>query len=132
MTVEAIEFDVAGVIERTLGAFAPVAKAKGLPLFCEIDASVSQRMRGDPTRLGQVLGNLLSNAIKFSPPGGTIQVHLAAKGDEAMLCVSDSGRGIDAEFLPHVFQLFKQADSTTRRNEGRLGIGLAMAKRPAG
>ena len=83
---------------------------------------------GDGTRLEQIAWNLLSNAIKFSPPGGTIQVHLAAKGDEAMLCVSDSGRGIDAEFLPHVFQLFKQADSTTRRNEGGLGIGLAMVK----
>ena len=83
---------------------------------------------GDATRLEQIAWNLLSNAIKFSPPGGTIQVKLAARGDEAMLCVSDSGRGIDAEFLPHVFQLFKQADSTTRRNEGGLGIGLAMVK----
>jgi two-component system CheB/CheR fusion protein len=83
---------------------------------------------GDATRIEQIAWNLLSNAIKFSPTGGTIQVHLGRRGGEAMLCVSDSGRGIDPEFLPHVFELFKQADSTTRRNEGGLGIGLAMVK----
>ncbi|MCQ4438252.1 hypothetical protein NO135_24915, partial [Clostridioides difficile] len=61
MSVESIEFDVIGVVARSLPAFAPVAKAKGLPLYCEIDASGEQRLRGDPTRLAQVLGNLLSN-----------------------------------------------------------------------
>ncbi|WP_175839931.1 ATP-binding response regulator [Burkholderia contaminans] len=135
MTVEAIEFDVAGVIERTLGAFAPVAKAKGLPLFCEIDASVSQRMRGDPTRLGQVLGNLLSNAIKFTASGHVFVrvsvVSTGCGGAELSIAVEDTGIGIAGADRHKLFNAFSQVDATITRRYGGTGLGLALCDRLA-
>ena len=83
---------------------------------------------GDATRIEQIPWNLLSNAIKFSRAGGTIGVRLCEQSGQAVFEVSDNGRGISTEFLPHVFQMFKQADSVTRRGEGGLGIGLAMVQ----
>ena len=83
---------------------------------------------GDATRIEQIAWNLLSNAVKFSPPGGTVSVRLREERGHAVFEVSDSGRGITPEFLPHVFQMFKQASSVTKRGEGGLGIGLAMVK----
>lgn len=135
MTVETIEFDVAGVIERTLGAFAPVAKEKGLPVYCEFDVSGAQRMRGDPTRLGQVLGNLLSNAIKFTADGHVsvrVSVASAGRGDaELSIAVEDTGIGIAGADRHKLFQAFSQVDATITRRYGGTGLGLALCDRLA-
>ncbi|KOR06076.1 sensor histidine kinase, partial [Burkholderia cenocepacia] len=100
MSVESIEFDVIAVIGRELAAFAPVAKAKGLSLFADIDANGAQRMRGDPTRLAQVLANLLSNAIKFTSAGhvvARVSTGCNARGAaEIAISIEDTGIGIDA------------------------------------
>ncbi|RQR67026.1 response regulator [Burkholderia sp. Bp9126] len=133
MSVESIEFDVIGVIERELGAFAPIARAKGLPLFCEIGANGAQRMRGDPTRLAQVFGNLLSNAIKFTANGqvvARVSIVSAGCGDaELVLAVEDSGIGIAEADQARLFKAFSQADATIARRYGGTGLGLALCDR---
>jgi PAS domain S-box-containing protein len=85
-------------------------------------------VKGDPNRLQQVMWNLLSNAIKFTPAGGGITIALACEGDCAQIQVRDSGKGIDPQFLPHIFEYFRQEDSTTTRNFGGLGLGLAIVR----
>ncbi len=83
---------------------------------------------GDPLRLEQVVWNLLNNAVKFTPKGGKITIELQREGDEARLSVADSGQGIAPEFLPHVFEMFRQADATSSRTHAGLGIGLALVR----
>jgi PAS domain S-box-containing protein len=83
---------------------------------------------GDPARLEQIIWNLLSNAVKFTAPGGHITVSLARAGSMIELCVSDDGEGISSEFLPHVFDPFRQADASSKRRHGGLGIGLAIVR----
>jgi PAS domain S-box-containing protein len=83
---------------------------------------------GDPIRLGQIAWNLLNNAVKFTPSGGHVRISLCEEGDNARLLVEDSGQGIAPEFLPHVFEIFRQAEAGTERRQGGLGIGLALVK----
>src|SRR6185437_4620955 len=83
---------------------------------------------GDPARLQQVFWNLLSNAIKFTPKGGKVEVRLQRVNSHVELSVSDTGIGIPADFLPHVFDRFSQRDASTSRSYGGLGLGLAIAK----
>jgi CheY-like chemotaxis protein len=83
---------------------------------------------GDQERMKQVVWNLLSNAIKFTPQGGLIEVRLERLENKALLIVSDTGQGIDPEYLPHVFDRFSQMDSSSRRRQGGLGLGLAIVK----
>jgi signal transduction histidine kinase/CheY-like chemotaxis protein len=83
---------------------------------------------GDRLRLQQIAWNLLNNAVKFTPAGGGIEIDLSADGDKAVLAVADTGQGIDASFLPHVFEMFRQADGSNRRRHGGLGIGLALVR----
>jgi PAS domain S-box-containing protein len=83
---------------------------------------------GDPTRLQQVVWNLLSNAIKFTPPGGRVEVELTQVGTQAQIQVRDTGRGINPEFLPYVFEYFRQEDGSTTRKFGGLGLGLAISR----
>ena len=83
---------------------------------------------GDSTRLQQVIWNLLSNAIKFTPEGGQVNIHLEQLGSVAQITVSDTGKGIHADFIPYVFDYFRQADGTTTRKFGGLGLGLAIAR----
>lgn len=83
---------------------------------------------GDPCRLQQVATNLLSNAVKFTPEGGRVDIDVAQRGSRVELSVADTGIGIAADFLPHVFERFRQADSTTMRRHGGLGIGLALVR----
>jgi signal transduction histidine kinase len=85
-------------------------------------------IQADADRLQQVIGNLLSNAVKFTPAGGRIQVRTTAAGKAARLEVSDSGIGFDETFAKHVFEPFRQADASTRREFGGLGLGLSIAK----
>src|SRR5258705_459727 len=86
---------------------------------------------GDPVRLGQIAWNLLNNAVKFTSPGGQITISLVDEGAYAKLIVEDSGQGISPEFLPHVFEIFRQADASSSRRQGGLGIGLALVKQLA-
>ena len=83
---------------------------------------------GDRLRLQQIAWNLLNNAVKFTPPGGRIEISLGSDGDNAVLVVTDTGQGIDPSFLPHVFEMFRQADGSNRRRHGGLGIGLALVR----
>jgi len=115
-----------------LGARAEVARAaaaaKGITLDVRLDAT-SAPVRGDPARLSQVFENLLSNAIKFTPEGGCVTLALERADGHAQVTVSDTGIGIPAHVLPHVFDQFQQADSSITRRYGGLGLGLAIARR---
>jgi len=86
---------------------------------------------GDPVRLGQIAWNLLNNAVKFTPEGGAITVSLHRDEQSACLAIEDSGQGIEPTFLPHVFEIFRQADGSSARKQGGLGIGLALVKQLA-
>jgi PAS domain S-box-containing protein len=106
------------------------ADAKGITLEADVDGDAC-RMEGDARRLQQAVWNLLYNAIKFTPRGGRVEVRLQANEREAQITVADNGPGIDASFLPHVFEHFRQQDSTTTRRHGGLGLGLAIVRRVA-
>ena len=82
----------------------------------------------DPLRMEQIVWNLLNNAVKFTPTGGSVQLHLTTEGEQAQLVVVDTGQGIEAEFIPHVFEMFRQADATISRRHGGMGIGLALVQ----
>jgi PAS domain S-box-containing protein len=114
------------VIQEALETVRAVAEAKGVDLHTELDAA-SFTVLGDANRLKQVVWNLLSNAVKFTPKGGRVTVRLGYVENWAEIHVSDTGKGIDPDFLPHVFDRFRQADSTTTRDFGGLGLGLAIA-----
>ena len=119
--------DLGPVIDSALAAVVLPAKAKSIRVEAKIDPHVGE-LNGDPERLEQVISNLLSNALKFTPPGGRVSVRLDRRGAAARLVIEDSGRGISAEFLPHVFERFRQADSTARRSHGGLGLGLSIVR----
>jgi len=100
----------------------------------EADHSVALRgeavhVHGDPTRLAQVLDNLVDNALKYTSPGGKVEIITELRGDQAVLRVRDSGIGMPAELVPHVFDLFTQAPQSLERSHGGLGLGLALVKR---
>jgi signal transduction histidine kinase/CheY-like chemotaxis protein len=115
------------VINAAVLAVAPAAQAKGLRVEKLLDATVGLA-NGDPNRLQQVIWNLLSNAVKFTPNGGTVQVKLQQIDSHLEVSVSDSGRGIKPEFLPFVFERFRQEDASTTRKHGGLGLGLSIVK----
>jgi PAS domain S-box-containing protein len=119
--------DLVPAIGAALDAVRPPAEAKGVELASAVDTAVGV-IRGDPDRLQQVVWNLLSNAIKFTPAGGRVEVRLARVDGEAELSVSDTGEGIRPGFLPYVFDRFRQADSTSTRAHGGLGLGLSIAR----
>jgi signal transduction histidine kinase/CheY-like chemotaxis protein len=117
--------DLRAVVEAALDAVRPAARAKALEL---VPALVSATVHGDPNRLQQVVWNLLTNAIKFTPRGGRIDVGLAGGAGAAEITVRDTGQGIAPELLPFVFDRFRQADGSSTRGQGGLGIGLALVK----
>jgi PAS domain S-box-containing protein len=114
------------VIEDATDGVHPAAEAKSIMVHKELDPGIV--VSGDPDRLLQVAGNLLSNAIKFTPQDGNVWVRLHRKGNRAEFCVQDSGQGIDHAFLPYIFDRFRQADSSTVRRHGGLGLGLAITR----
>lgn len=103
------------------------ATAKGIQIQTIFDPAVGE-VSGDPARLQQIVWNLLSNSVKFTPEGGQIEVRLIQVERHARIQVTDSGKGIESEFLPHVFEHFRQEDSSTTRKFGGLGLGLAIVK----
>lgn len=115
------------VIEAAVDSLRPSAEAKSLELETCFDRSL-ERVMGDPDRLQQIVWNLLSNAIKFTPEGGKIEVRSLGVGSHAQIQITDTGIGIKSEFLPYVFDRFRQADSTTTRSHGGLGLGLAIVR----
>jgi PAS domain S-box-containing protein len=114
-------------IEAAIEAVRPAAEAKGVRLQKIMDTAVVS-VPGDPIRLQQVIWNLLSNAIKFTSRGGRVQVRLERVNSHVEIIVSDTGQGIAPEFLPHVFDRFRQADQRTTRQHGGMGLGLAIVK----
>ncbi len=112
-------------VEAALAAVLPTAEAKGVHVERALDATAGPVL-ADSDRLQQIVANLLGNAVKFTPRGGWVKVRLAEKGGEIRIEVSDSGEGIDPELLPHVFDSFWQADASTTRRQGGLGLGLAI------
>jgi signal transduction histidine kinase/ActR/RegA family two-component response regulator len=114
------------IAEAALDAVRPAADAKGITLDAALDSGVV--VTGDPDRLQQVLWNLVSNAVKFTPRGGRVEVSLGRAGDHAQVTVRDTGMGIRPEFLSFVFDRFRQADASTTRVHGGLGLGLAIVR----
>lgn len=125
MRLETQDFDLADVVASAVGAVKPGAAAKALTIATSVAAAA---VRGDPARLQQVVWNLLSNAVKFTPRGGRIDVRLEASGEQVTLRVTDTGEGIEPDFLGLLFQRFSQGDSTPSRRHGGLGIGLALVR----
>ena len=118
--------DLATIVAAAVEAVRPAADARAIAI--EVTAASLPHVPADADRMQQVLWNLVSNAIKFTPKGGRVDVRMEASEEEAVISVTDSGEGIAPEFLPHVFEPFRQADpSTTRRHSG-LGLGLAIVK----
>jgi signal transduction histidine kinase/DNA-binding response OmpR family regulator len=127
LRLEARPVEPAGIIEAAVTSLRPAAEAKEIELDLELDRATGMVM-GDPGRLQQVSWNLLSNAIKFTDTGGRVQVQLARTGSHVEIVISDTGQGIKPDFLPHVFDRFRQADGTTTRSHGGLGLGLAIVR----
>ena len=120
--------ELAPVIAAAMDVVHPAAEAKSIHLVSHIDQSVGM-VSGDPDRMQQVIWNLLSNAVKFTPQGGHVEVSLRRAGAQAEIVVTDDGAGISPNFLPDVFEHFRQADSTSTRKHGGLGLGLAIVRR---
>jgi PAS domain S-box-containing protein len=119
--------ELAPIVEAAINAVRPTAEAKHIHIetsFADQPALVS----ADAHRLQQIAWNLLSNAVKFTPQGGHVRVTTRQTGSQVLLEISDNGQGISAEFLPHVFERFRQADSSTTRKHGGLGLGLAIVR----
>jgi PAS domain S-box-containing protein len=130
LRVDRRPLDLAPVIDAALDAVHPAAEAKGVALCASIDRSL--RSTGDADRLLQVIWNLLSNAVKFTPAGGQVTVEMRGEGGGIDLRVSDTGVGIPRDFLPHVFERFRQGDASTTRHHGGLGLGLAIVRHLVG
>jgi signal transduction histidine kinase/DNA-binding response OmpR family regulator len=127
MRLDVRPVDLGAVVEAALDAVRPAAEAKGLRLQAVLDPR-AVGITGDPDRLQQVVWNLLINAVKFTPRGGRVQVQLQRVNSHVEIVVSDTGQGIAPEVLPHVFERFHQADSTTTRRHTGLGLGLALVR----
>ena len=124
--LEIRDLDAASIVEQSITAVAPAAEARNITIEKVCEAGIP--VKGDATRLQQVFWNLLSNAIKFTPRGGRVEISAARRGNEAVMEVTDTGQGIAEEFLPHLFERFRQADASTTRHHGGLGLGLAIVK----
>jgi PAS domain S-box-containing protein len=124
--VEVRPVNMPKVTEAAIDAVRLAAEAKAIALLPQIEAV--PQLAGDPTRLQQVVWNLLSNAIKFTPKGGRVEVRLCCVDSHVELTVTDNGPGIRTDFLPYVFDRFRQADGTTTRAHAGLGLGLAIVR----
>jgi len=127
LRVESSPVDLSAVILAAIDSIRPAVRARGLDVNFSI-GTLSGQVWGDADRLEQVMWNLLSNAVKFTKPGGRIDVTVEETLDDVKITVSDNGIGIDAAFLPHVFERFRQADGSSTRTQAGLGLGLAIVR----
>src|SRR5688572_3662374 len=119
--------ELSDIVREAIATVQPAADAKGIRVDLMLDP-VATQVSGDPDRLRQVLWNLFSNGVKFTPRGGRVQIRLERVNSHVVVTVADNGIGIPAEFLPHVFERFTQADSGISRLHGGLGLGLAICR----
>ncbi|QOV89666.1 CHASE domain-containing protein [Humisphaera borealis] len=127
LRLEVQVIDPSTVVHAAVESVRPAADAKEITLVPDFDPQAGP-VYGDPSRLQQVIWNLLSNAIKFTPKGGQVQLSLARVDDKVVFGVADSGEGIEPDFLPFLFERFRQADGSITRRHGGLGLGLAIVK----
>ena len=127
LDIERVPLAVHGLVEAAIAAALPAARARQIDLTRSA-ADEAPAIEGDPKRLQQILGNVLSNAVKFTPEGGRVDVRYGERDGVVTIEVEDSGIGIEREFLPLVFDRFRQADSRATRQYGGLGLGLAIAR----
>ena len=127
LRLNARALDLGAVVRAAADSVAHAAAAKRIRMKLVLEAGTG-RVSGDPDRLQQVVWNLLSNAIKFTPAGGTVTAHVAEADSNVSFVVRDDGAGIPPEFLPHVFERFRQADPSTTRAHGGLGLGLSIVR----
>ncbi|MBK9259910.1 MAG: response regulator [Polyangiaceae bacterium] len=127
MHLDASPVDLGTLTRGAIETIRPIAKAKGVTVRADIDP-IEEPLLGDPARIEQIVWNLLSNAIKFTPRDGVVDVRVEARDEWAGITVSDTGQGIAPEFLPQLFQRFRQEDSSSSRKYGGLGLGLAIVK----
>jgi CheY-like chemotaxis protein len=119
--------DLVAIVDAALDAVRPAMEAKEIKIETLIDSSL-RLISGDPDRLQQVIWNVLSNAAKFTPVGGKVEIAVGQKNAHVEINVKDTGPGIEPSFLPHVFERFRQADGSTTRTHGGLGLGLAIVR----
>ncbi|MEH2212904.1 hybrid sensor histidine kinase/response regulator [Nostoc sp.] len=127
LSLNTIPVDLVSTIEAAMETVHLAAEAKTIDMETKLDPNVG-KVLGDPARLQQVFWNLLSNAVKFTETGGKVNVRLERIDAQAQITVSDTGKGINSDFLPYMFDYFRQGDSTTTRRFGGLGLGLAIAR----
>jgi len=127
LSIDSQPVELKAIVEAAVDAVRPLVEAGNLRMQIVLEPWVGP-FHGDPERLNQIVWNLLTNAIKFTPPEGLIEVRLERLENKALLIISDTGKGIDPEFLPNIFDRFRQADSSSRREQGGLGLGLAIVK----
>lgn len=126
LRLEVKPIDLRSVVEAAVETVRPAADGKGVVL--QVVLSSKAKVMGDAQRLQQVVWNLLTNAVKFTPRNGRVQVLLELNDSAAELSITDNGIGISAEFLPHVFERFRQANSSSTRSQGGLGLGLSIVR----
>jgi hypothetical protein len=131
LTIELQPVDLFACLQTAVQTVSPRAQAKGVTVALHFESDLPTLL-ADGVRLQQVACNLLENAIKFTPAGGRISVAVGRARDRATVAVTDTGPGIEPSFLPHVFEPFRQADSSSRRMHGGLGLGLAIARQIVG
>ncbi len=127
LRLEVRSIELSSIIEGAVESVLPAAQAKSIRLQRVLDSGTSL-VSGDPNRLQQVVWNLLTNAIKFTPKGGRVQIRLERINSHIEIVVNDTGTGISPEVLPYVFERFRQADSSSTRSYGGLGLGLAIVR----
>jgi PAS domain S-box-containing protein len=127
MRLEREPADLASIIDEAVSTVRPAAEAKRMPLTISLDRTLGRHFL-DPMRIQQIVWNLLTNAIKFSPNGAPIEVSLRGEGSSAVVVINDQGPGISPDFLPVIFERFRQADGSARRGHTGLGLGLALVK----
>ncbi len=127
LLLDVARLDLRAAVEAAIDGLRSAADAKGVVLHTAF-GSESTPVLGDARRLEQVVSNLVANAIKFTPPGGRVDVSLNRAVDRAVLDVWDTGQGIAPDFLPHIFERFRQADASAARRQGGLGLGLSIVK----
>ncbi|HEV7890606.1 MAG TPA: PAS domain S-box protein [Pyrinomonadaceae bacterium] len=127
LRIEQTAVQLLDVVQAALDSVRPAAEAKRIQLQCSFDPRAGS-VAGDPSRLQQVVWNLLSNAVKFTPAGGVVKIGVERLLAQTRITVSDTGQGIAPDFLPYVFDRFRQADGSTTRLHGGLGLGLAIVR----